>query len=172
MKSYRRKDYWHQVIKDEVDASEGKLPIVNEMSLPLDKYIGRIESFRFELAENWCLCKWCQLFDPANINFGHWKKELCTYIKRLKMITLKNNANKYKHLHDVLVDECDYNDEGMIVDIIADKFKKEGIVDEAQMHAAAYAFADNIEKLIEVIADRSLSLESYITSAFGIYNQS
>ena len=34
--------------------------VLMEMAEPLKKYAKRIESIRFQLAENWCLCKYCQ----------------------------------------------------------------------------------------------------------------
>ena len=168
MKSYRRNDHWQQIIKTEVDASEGKLQVVNEMSIPLDKYDNRIESFRFEIVENWCLCKWCQMFSPTNRNFNHWRKKLCTYIKHLKLVTLKNKASKKKHLVDVLVREYDYNDKDMIADIIHDKFNKENTAKHAQIDVVAQEFANGIYELIDVIAVRSLSLDEYIKSTFGV----
>ena len=180
MKNYRRKSHketsidlparrrWKRIVEDEIAVKDNDLPLeINEMAYSLDKYIDKIESFRFEIAENWCLCKWYQLFDPSNKDFNHWKKELISYIRRLKLINLKNHASKKDHLHSILVDDYDFDDESMVFDIIHDKFKKEKIVDIFQIQAVSKEFTNNVDKLIDVIADRSLSLDDYIKETFG-----
>lgn len=90
MKSYRRKDRikmleekGKRILIDKMNAIEGKWPMIFEMAIPLKKYTEKIETFKYELVKNWCLCKWCQLFDPINDNFNHWKEELSSYMLQL-----------------------------------------------------------------------------------------
>ena len=61
-------------------------------------YKNRVDGLRFQLVENWCLCKYCSLFDRDNQNFNHWKIELRSVLKNLKMINIKGNIDKYKIL--------------------------------------------------------------------------
>ena len=56
----------------------------DEMSASLKSYRDRIENLRFQLVENWCLCKYCQMFDSQNLNYNHWVKELKIYISAPK----------------------------------------------------------------------------------------
>ena len=56
-------------------------------------YKEKAESLRFQIVENWCLCKYCQLYDNNNTNFNHWLGELRAYINKLKFLNIKNNIN-------------------------------------------------------------------------------
>ena len=99
----------------------------DEMSASLKSYRDRIENLRFQLVENWCLCKYCQMFNSQNLNYNHWVKELKIYIDGLKYVNLKNGIDKRKPLKMVLVDYFDLNDENMIFRMIRSKFKREGL---------------------------------------------
>lgn len=39
------------------------ISMINEMALSIKDYIQKIDGLRFQLVENWCFCKWCQLFN-------------------------------------------------------------------------------------------------------------
>ena len=70
------------------------------MAVALKTYIARVNGLRFQLVENWCLCKWCQLFNPECENFAHWITELKACIDNLKFVDIKNGIDKYKLLLD------------------------------------------------------------------------
>ena len=94
MKSYRRKDtkkeiLWHRIEKQLKELEKTK-QMMTEMAMPLKAYIRKIEYYMYELIQNWCLCKWCQQYDPANVNFNHWMKELRSCINQLKDPILKS----------------------------------------------------------------------------------
>ena len=178
MKNYRRKDikstrlerlieHGQKLAENIANASEGRWPIISEMAIPLKAYIDKIESFKYELAKNWCLCKWCQMFDPENINFNHWRKELRNCIDQLSVPKVKSNADKKKHLEKYLVEWYELNDKDMVFKIIGDKFDDEHIVDKSQIYAVAKELADNINGLIVAIADNSCSTKDYINSTFN-----
>lgn len=56
------------------------------MAVSLKAYKSRIDEFRFQLVENWCLCKYCQLLNQDCENFDYWIKELKNCIDNLKFL--------------------------------------------------------------------------------------
>lgn len=146
------------------------ISMINEMALSIKDYIQKIDGLRFQLVENWCLCKWCQLFNIECETFIHWVKELSTYINALKFINLKA-GDKGKVLHRILVDDYDYNDPDMIFNIIRDKFKVENINDANQLKVVSKEFALNVNGLIDVISNATSSTDSYINDTFISTNE-
>lgn len=142
-----------------------KSDMLNEMAITIKSYKHRVDGLRFQLVENWCLCKYCQLFDPESENFIHWATELKACIDNLKFLSLKS-GQKSNILKRMLIDDYDYNDANMIASIIADKFSIEHIpVDKRK--AVALAFSSNVNGLIDVISDLNLSVATYIRETFA-----
>ena len=56
--------------------------LITEMALPLKAYKVSVDGLCFQLVGNWCLCKWCRLFNPECENFTHWIIELKTCINK------------------------------------------------------------------------------------------
>ena len=140
--------------------------MMNEMAMPLKVYIRKIEYYMYELARNWCLCKWCQMFDLANVNFNHWKKELGAFMDQFSAPVIKNKVDKRKHLHKHLIDYNDFNDKDMILKIINPKFNEEDINSQKQKEAVAQLFAENIDALIDVLASTPDACDTYIRAEF------
>lgn len=138
---------------------------LEEMAMSIKDYVRKVDGLRFQLVENWCLCKWCQMFDADNENFIHWAEELEAYINALKFISLKA-GDKKKILSRILVDAYDYNDIHMVASIIEDKFKVEHINNEDQTRAVAEAFASSIDGLIALMSNKKMSTDSYIKATF------
>ena len=38
--------------------------MIVEMAVSLKDYRKRVDGLRFQIVENWCLCKWCLVFNP------------------------------------------------------------------------------------------------------------
>lgn len=141
--------------------------VLNEMAIPLKKYAERIENIRYQLAENWCLCRYCQIYDPGNANFSHWKSELTACIKYLKMVYINNGIDKRKTLVRVLANEFDFCKPGMIAMIVADKFEKEGLEDPEVIGRVSTDMSEGIMSLIDVISDDRLTISKYISATFN-----
>ena len=154
------------VINETVNDVLQRIGMLTEMSVPLKAYRDRVDGLRFQLVENWCLCKWCQLYNPKNENFSHWIVELKACINNLKLLDIKNGVDKRKTLLRMLVNDYDYDDTNMIIRIINDKFDSEKIMDNNQRVRVATEFADNIQKLIETISINTVSTNGYIQNTF------
>ena len=140
---------------------------LNEMALPLKEYTKRIDDIMYQINENWCLCKWCQMFSLENDNFNHWKEELMAHVKKLSAPKLKNNIDKKKHLEKHLVEWYDLDEVPMVLDVISHKFNIEHIIDTSQRNSVAQAFANGIHILIDVIDAGNEACETYIENEFA-----
>ena len=155
-----------KIINETVNDVLNRIGVMNEMAVPLKIYRARVDGLRFQLVENWCLCKYCQLFNPECENFAHWLKELKACINNLKFLDIKNGIDKRRTLTLMLIDDYDYDKTNMIVRIINDKFDSENINNNTQRARVASAFADGIQNLIEVISVDTISTISYIQTTF------
>lgn len=156
-----------ELIKETVSDALNRLEILNEMAVPLKSYKARVDGLRFQMVENWCLCKFCQLYSNDNPNFKHWIGELKACINNIKFLDIKGGIDKRKTLKNMLIRDYDYNQADMIIRIISDKFQQEGIKEMNKITQVGINFADGIEDLINVISINSLSTDAYIQKQFG-----
>ena len=166
MKHILTEKQFKEMINETVNDVLKRIGVINEMAVPLKDYRARVDGLRFQLVENWCLCKYCQLFNPECENFAHWLKELKACINNLKFLDIKNGIDKRRTLTLMLIDDYDYDKTNMIVRIINDKFDSENINNNTQRARVASAFADGIQNLIEVISVDTISTNSYIQTTF------
>lgn len=152
---------------ESVSDTVNRIGLVTEMAVTLKKYKKRVDGLRFQLVENWCLCKYCQLFDNTNLNFGHWINELKACIDNLKFLDINGGISKEKTLKNMLISDYDYNDYAMIKRITAGKFKKENILDSEKTETACMAFAGNIDNIIDAISNDDIIVDEYLQDTFG-----
>ena len=155
-----------EAINETVNDVLNRIGMINEMAVPLKTYRARVDDLRFQLVENWCLCKWCQLFNPECENFAHWITELKTCIDNLKFLDIKNNIDKRKTLIKMLVKDYDYDNANMIERIIRGKFVRENLNDNIQKIQVCTTFADNINELINAISMEAIDSDEYIQNTF------
>lgn len=141
---------------------------IDEMAISLKDYRDKIDAYRIRLVENWCLCKYCQLYNKNHRDFNHWKIELRQNINALKLVNIKKGADKRKSLIKMLVNDYDYDDTNMIYRIIQGKFYTEHIDDEDIKIKVSSEFSDKIDDIINAIAIDSIITDKYIDKEFGI----
>lgn len=168
MKSYRRKENeaWKNAMSIEEDAKCGKLPMLSEMAIPLKAFLAQVDGLGWQIAINWCLCKWCQMFDKENQHFNHWKEELATHLSHLNRLNLKNGIGKRKHLHKIWAVKYDFDDKATVLKVIANKFYKEHINDMAQRSVVADGFANNVNNVIDVVSNDTNETMEYVEKTF------
>lgn len=157
----------NEIINETVENVLNRIGIINEMAVPLKIYKSRVDGLRFQLVENWCLCKWRQLFNPECENFAHWITELKACINNLKFLDIKNGIDKRKTLINMLVSDYDYNNANMIERIVRGKFARENVNNTHQKLCVCSEFADNINTLIDAISTDSIDTDDYIRNIFG-----
>lgn len=151
----------HETIK-ELDSE-----MVIEMALPLKEFRKRVDRLRFQLIENWCLCKYCSLFSPENDNFGHWITEFNSCAKNLRDFEIKGHIDKQKTLKKILIDEYDYNQPRKILTIIREKFDEEKINDPKIRTTVSTGFSESINVLIDFLVDTNISIAEYVKTNFN-----
>lgn len=157
-----------EIINESVEDILNGVDLINEMAVPLKAYKTRVDWLRFQLVENWCLCKWCQLFNPECEGFAHWRAELKACIDNLKFLDIKNGIDKRKTLTRMLVNDYDYDDANMIERIVRGKFVRENISNNNQKVRVCIEFADNIDGLIDAISLDAIDSDEYIKNTFNV----
>ena len=155
-----------EVINESIKDVLNRIGPINELSVPLKTYRARVDDLRFQLVENWCLCKWCQLFNPECVNFSHWIVELKACIDNLKFLDIKNDIDKRKTLIRMLINDYDYNKPNMIERIVRGKFVRENISNNNQKIHVCVEFANDINNLIDAISMEAIDSDEYIQTTF------
>ena len=127
-----------EMLDETVTETIARMGLVTGKTVSLEKYKECVDGLRFQLVENWCLCRYCELYDKANVRFGHWISE------NLKGLEIKEGVGKGETLSGMLISDYDYNDSEMIKRITAGKFKREKITGLREIESVCVDFADGI----------------------------
>ena len=100
-----------------------------------------------QIIENWCLVRYCTLYDNSNINKSHWKRELETHMYNIFDTQIKggNYQAKYNLIYQIVIDEMEYTTSNKIAICIRKKFKKE------QLNIDNTICNECVESLIKII---------------------
>lgn len=132
------------------------------MAIGLEEYIRRVDKLRLHLVENWCLCKYCELYDSCNPNFEDWAEALLYAMNDIKSLNV-NDGNKLDTLKQMLIEEYDFNDANTIHRIIVDRFHRECICNDNQIRWVSEQFAESIDDFITALGDNSIIAYKYIS---------
>lgn len=84
------------------------------MAISLEEYKRRVDKGRLHLVENWCLCKYCDLFDSHYPNFEDWAEVLLYAMNDIKSLNV-NDGNKLDTLKQMLIEEYNFNNASTII---------------------------------------------------------
>lgn len=76
--------------------------VLNETAVPIKTYKARVDNPRLQLVENWCLCRYCQLFNPNSEYFNHWIEKIRAHVNNIKSLNVKK-GDKLKILTQMLI---------------------------------------------------------------------
>ena len=153
--------------KNPIVRSRHGIILVNEMAFPKSVYERKVLGLGIQLVDNWCLCKWCQLYSQDNPNRSHWAGELITHIRTIQSWDIKGKVDKRKTLERLLVEYCDYGKTEKISSIIRSKFNDEHIMDENQRASVATEFVGNLSKTMDVLSDASIDAGAHVRETFN-----
>lgn len=131
------------------------------MAIGLEEFKRRVDKLRLHLVENWCLCKYCELYDSCNPNFEDWAEVLLYAMNDIKSLYV-NDGNKLDTLKQMLIEEYDFNDANTIYRIIVDRFNRERICNDNQIRWVSEQFAESIDDFITVLGDDRIIAYKYI----------
>ena len=88
-----------------------------------------IDGHIYQIIENWCLVKYCTLYDPDNRTKHHWQDELETHLIHIfeKRLKFGDAESKYKVIRDWVIDTLEINTARRIEMIMRVKLRKENI---------------------------------------------
>lgn len=121
-----------------------------EMALDRTDYIRLVSNLLPQIVENWCLIRYCSLYDKNNLNKNHWKQELDSYCYRLYNTKTKNN--KKKILEQVIIRDNELNDINVVYKWLQRKFRIEKICEKAKQEKICSDFVNYIEHIIYLIS--------------------
>lgn len=106
-----------------------------------------------QIIENWCLVKYCLLYDTNNINKNHWTDELTAHMYNILKRQLKNGGEdaKLQLLKLVAYDQKEYTTAIAIKKCIRLKFKRENIQIADELCSACI---EDLETILELSSKR------------------
>ena len=145
---------WHDIMNKPVaetirEMDRGK--VMNGLIL-FGEFVKRVDGLRFHLIENWCLCKYCQLYDLTNKNFSRWADEYDACVKYLRGLKIKGGFDKRRIIFKMLVEDYDYNQEGKVLFVIRERFVAECLNYSEGEKVVAANFVKSIDDLIHSLA--------------------
>ena len=127
--------------------------LVFEMTYSRKELKNSFDSILDQIIENWCLVKYCSLYDTNNINKNHWVNELTALMYNILKRQLKNGGEdaKLQLLKSVAYDQKEYTTAVAIKKCIRFKFKKENIQITDELCSACI---EALETILELISKR------------------
>ena len=124
--------------------------LIFEMTYSRKELKNSFDSILDQIIENWCLVKYCSLYDTNNIDKNHWVNELTAYMYNILKRQLKNGGEdaKLQLLKSVAYDQKEYTTAAAIKKCIRLKFKKENIQITDELCSACIADLETILELI------------------------
>ena len=127
--------------------------LVFEMTYSRKELKNSFDGILDQIIENWCLVKYCSLYDEQNINKNHWANELTAHMYNILKRQLKNGGEdaKLQLLKSVAYEQKEYTTAIAIKRCIRLKSKKENI----KIHdAVCLACREDLETILSLISKR------------------
>ena len=123
-----------------------------EMAYDRKEIKKRVEALTNQIIENWCLIKYCSLYDKTNTNKYHWKQELKTHLYNIYEMKIKggNAKTKYNLISEIIYDKKEITTSSKISSIIRIKFRKENVIIHNDICDSCI---ENLNYIIELISN-------------------
>lgn len=123
-----------------------------EMAYDRKEIRKRVESLTNQIIENWCLIKYCTLYDNENRNKNHWKQELRAHLYNIYEMKIKggNTTTKYNLISEIIYDKKEITTSSKIASIIRLKFRTENIIIHNDVCDLCI---ENLKYIIELISN-------------------
>ena len=130
-----------------------------EMALKKAKYQDRVADLLPQIAQNWCLCTYCKVYDPDNRNYRGWRKELIAHIGTLNSLPVKSDKEKWTR--EEVINTNEYNNVDVIRRACDFKLNDEDDIDFTQViRKELYRdCAENAETMVSLVSSDTLPSE-------------
>ena len=133
-----------------------------EMAHSRENYLRTIACLVTQIVQNWCLVKYCNLYDEENYNRLHWSKELMAHLENLRSVKLKKGLNKTRVTKQAMVEYSELNDSNMVSDMLGMKWEEENLPEDS-INAISKEFVKDIDKIIDLVSTGSYGeLKNYV----------
>jgi len=138
---------------------------VFEMAFSKKEYMGFIYNLSDQIAQNWCLCRYCYLYEPECLNYYHWKSELETLLNNLNRKHI--DGDKLKWTKEAFINKEEFNNPEMVYNACRIKFAKEKNLNIllGTRKELCEDFCGYLDEIIECIASKN-SIFEYTDSWF------
>ena len=128
-----------------------------EMAYNRSKYQDVLDALVDQLVQNWCLVRYCTLFNENNRNKLHWKQELYSHISNIQRMLLK--VDKFKATQEVLIGWRELNNFDQVIRAIDNKWYNENLdIDAEYTDIIVSDFAEyGADELIKILSEKSLT---------------
>ena len=135
--------------------------IIIEMACDRSKFSNLVLSHIPQIAENWCLVYYCNIYDKENISKNHWKIELRTQL--LTIIKQKTKRiDRRKVIIDCFINKFEFDNTKSIYELIYNKlYNKEHISTDIIYDICIYV-KDNINDIIELLLIKEEDIDNSI----------
>lgn len=144
-----------------------RMPI-NEMAYERKKLLDWLQYHVKLICQNWCLVRYCSVFDPQNQNKKHWSAELQALI--VEYAEMRTKLDKRKITKTGFIDQPEIYDYTQIYAYIAEKFEKEHI----NLVRAEYIAKDmtkHLDEIVDLMSSKKYSYQDLVKIKDYCYNK-
>lgn len=133
-----------------------------EMAYSREKYIERLMGLDTQIVDNWCLIKYCNMYDEENWNRLHWSQELLAHMTNAWECKLKKGLDKMRTTKHVFITMNELDDVNNVYGWIERKWDTENIPEHTRI-IIAKEFVKALPKICQLISGKSYGdIKNYV----------
>lgn len=144
-----------------------RMPI-NEMAYERKQLLDWLQYHVTLICQNWCLIRYCSIFDPQNQNKKHWSAKLQSLIT--EYAEMRTKLDKRKITKTGFIDQPESYDYMQIFVAIEQKFEKEHI-DLVRTEYVAKDMTKHLDEIIDLLSIKKLTYQDLCKIKDYCYNK-
>ena len=126
---------------------------IMEMAISRRAFIDYCKDRFDQIIENWCIIKYCNLYDEENCNRLHWSGELMAHLKKINDYEIKGGINKKKAIQQA-VEEVELYNIDNIIETCKEKWKNEKLPQQ-NIKEIAKEFTKSANIIIDLVSKKN-----------------
>ena len=128
-----------------------------EMAFKKSQFQHKVIDLATQIAENWCLCRYCHLNCPDWRDYVHWKSELETYLHRLNTVSIVDDSSRERWSKEILI-RGDYDNPNVVYKQCYAKFvnEEEIAISKKEQFNLCEEFSNNISEISKCIGSENI----------------
>lgn len=141
---------------------------INEMAYERKKLLDWLQYHVKLICQNWCLVRYCSIFDPKNRNKNHWSTELQALI--IEYAEMRTKLDKRKITKIGFIDKPEIYDYTQIYVYIAEKFEKEHS-DFGRTEYVAKDMTNHLDEIVDLMSSKKYGYQDLVKIKDYCYNK-